>query len=142
MHDSMASFYGGYDQTGLGRLPRFWRIQVAIAISALALLAFVAADVSAYESAVAEVHVTSVTWYADDEWLATTGGFNAHPAQTFVLSETCEIFCFYFSSAAVNAPFTLAHVSIVNEPIQYTNLTIQAPSTSYQGVLNITLVVA
>ena len=144
MHDSVAAFYGGYDQVGFRRHPRSrvpW-ISVAIAVSAVALLVFVAADVSAYEGVTAEVHVTSVTWYADDVWLATTGGFSAHPSEQFVLSETCQIFCFYFSGASVNAPFTLAQVSIVNVPVQYVNLTIQAPSTTYQGTLNITLEIA
>lgn len=144
MHDSVAAFYGGYDQVAFRRPPflRVRWVQMAIAVSAVALLVFVAADVSVYEGATAQVRVTSVTWYANAIWLATTGGFAAHPSETFVLSETCELFCFYFKGASVNAPFTLVQVSIVNTPIQYTNLTIQAPATSYQGTLNITLEVA
>ena len=144
MHDSVAAFYGGYDQVGVRRLPRLRvrGIQLAIAVSVVALLVFVAADVSAYEAVTAEVHVTSVTWYANAVWLATTGGFAAHPSEKFVLSETCQLFCFYFKGASVNAPFSLVQVSIINVPVQYTNLTIEAPATSYQGTLNITLQVA
>jgi hypothetical protein len=141
MHDSVATFYGGYDQAGLVRLPllRVRWVQVAIGVAVVALLLLVAADVSAYSSATAEVRVSAVTWYADGQLLATTAGFTAHPSQAFVLSETCELFCYNFKGAAVGAPFTLVHVSIVNEPIQYTNLTIQAPSAAYSGTLNITL---
>lgn len=144
MHDSVAAFYGGYDQVEVRRLPRLHirAIPLAIAVSVVALLVFVAADVSAYEAATAEVHVTSVTWYANAVWLATTGGFAAHPSEKFVLSETCQLFCFYFKGASVNAPFSLVQVSIINVPVQYTNLTIEAPATSYQGTLNITLQVA
>jgi hypothetical protein len=39
----------------------------------------------------------------------------------------------------VSSPFQLASVTITNQPIQYANLTIRAPSNSYSGPLNITL---
>ena len=141
MHDSVATFYGGYDQAGLGRLPRLKisRIVLAMAVALLLLVVFVAADVAAIEAFPASVHVTEVNWFIGNQSIANISGFAAHSSQTFVLTETCELFCFNFNGATVSAPFQLVHVSIVNEPIQYTNLTIQAPASAYSGPLAIYL---
>ncbi|HTZ61336.1 MAG TPA: hypothetical protein VMC82_01655 [Thermoplasmata archaeon] len=143
MHDAVATFYGGYDQAGLGRLPRLrirW-IQLAIGVAAVVLLALVAADAYAIASPPPTVDITSVTWYAAGSLAATSAGFTVHAGQKFALTETCELFCYNFKGASVAAPFSLVAVTIVNEPVQYTNLTIQAPTSGYSGVLNITLVV-
>ncbi len=141
MHDSVAAFYGGYDQTGLGHLPLLkirW-VQLALGVAAVTLVVLVAADAYAITGAPATVEVTAVTWYVEGALAASTNGFSVHASQSFVLTETCELFCYNFKGAAVSGPFTLEKVSIVNEPVQYTNLTIRAPSSSYSGVLNITL---
>ncbi len=141
MHDSVAAFYGGYDQTGLGRLPLLkirW-VQLAVGVAAVTLIVLVAADAYAISAPPATVEVTSVTWYVEGQLAATTNGFSVHASQSFILTESCELFCYNFKGAAVAAPFSLVSVSIVNSPIQYTNLTIRAPSSSYSGALNITL---
>ncbi len=140
MHDSVATFYGGYDQTGV-RLPslRIRWIQLAIAIAVVALLTFVATDVYLIDAPPPKVQVTTVNWYAGSTLVATTAGFTVHTSQAFILSETCEIFCYNFNGASVSAPFQLVNLSIVNEPVQFTNLTIRAPGGSFDGQLSITL---
>jgi hypothetical protein len=42
----------------------------------------------------------------------------------------------------VSSPFSLVGPAIVDQPIQYVNLTIQAPPAEYDGMLEITLEIA
>ena len=142
IQDAMASFYGGYDQAGyIRRAPtRISGKLVAIAIATIALLAFVAADVAALESPPVVVKVTVVNWNVESFPLTTAGGFAMHPSQSVSLTLTCSSYCYRFSdSASVSAPFKLVSFSVVYAPIQYTNATVQAPSSGYDGPLTITL---
>lgn len=143
MHDSVASFYGGYDQTSLPQLPRLRvsRLWLAVAVALVVLLFFVAADVAALTTPPVKVQVTAVNWVVEGSTIASTAGFTVHGSQKFLLTETCQIFCYNFKGAAVSAPFQLVALSIVNQPAQFTNLTIQAPSSAYVGPLTVTLVV-
>ena len=144
MPDPLANFYGGYDPSGLPQLPRLGirPIHIAIIVAVIALLIFVAADASAAESLAPNVHVTSVSWWADGTELTTSAGFTVRASQTFLLSVTCQVFCYDFDGATVGLPFHLVRVAIVSQPVQFTNLTIQAPSSAYDGPLTITLELA
>ena len=143
MHDSVATFYGGYDQTGVGRLPslRFKPIYLAVGAAVIVLLILIAADVSAAGSSPASIHVSSVQWYVGQTLLASTGGFTVSSGQHFVETLSCTMVCLNFVGASVAVPFTLVSFSVVNEPAQYTNLTIAAPSSGYSGILSITMLV-
>ncbi len=140
-HDAAAVFYGGYDQVGRLRPTRLHlsRIALAVVVAGIVLIAFVAADVAALENPPPLVRVTSVNWVVLDSLLAASAGFTLHPTQSTELSETCNGFCFTIDSVSVSAPFTLVSDTIVNSPVQWVNLTVQAPSTSYDGNLTITL---
>ncbi len=113
------------------------RVILAVAVGVLAVL--VVADVGAFMSAEGTSHVTSVGWYAEGEFLSSSGGFAVHASSTFTLTITCDLICYNFDSASVSAPFHLVRLSVVNEPIQYTNVTIRAPASGYTGPLSITL---
>ena len=141
MHDPEATFYGGYDQAGVGRLPslRFSRIGLAIGVAAVALLLLIGSDVVAFDDRIAAVEVTSVNWVVGGHSIASTEGFTAHTSERFLVAETCQIFCYNFDGATVNPPFQLVGMSIVNAPVQYTNLTVRAPGSAYSGPLTITL---
>lgn len=141
MHDSVATFYGGYDQIGIGRSNplRISRVGLVVAVAAGVLLILIAADVAAYSSVSATIRVTSVSWYAEGELLTTDPGFSAHASQAVQLSLTCDSICFRVNGASVSAPFSLSTFSVVNQPVQYVNLTVTAPSTGYSGPLTITL---
>jgi len=141
MHDSVATFYGGYEQTGVGRLPRLRvpGVQLAIGVAAVALLMLVASDVAVIDNLPARVQVTSVIWLAGGQLVATTAGFTVVSSHSFTLEETCQLFCFNFDGASVSAPFQLVGVSITNQPVQYANLTIRAPAGAYMGPLSVTL---
>jgi hypothetical protein len=143
MNDPFATFYGGYDRVEVRRqtLLRIGWLQVAIGVALVFLLLFVAADVSAIETPPAAVDVTSVQWYVLGAVVASTGGFSVHAGQSFILSETCQLFCYNFKAATVSSPFQLAKLTIVNQPVQFVNLTIRAPSGGYSGALGITFVV-
>lgn len=143
MHDSVATFYGGYDQVGLVRrtplhLP--W-MAVVLGVAVLTLLSLIAADVAAYEARPASVNLTAVDWYAGSEPLTTSAGFTVHASQSFLLTLTCTSVCYLFSGASVSAPFVLLAFSMTNHPIQYVNVTVQAPASGFQGILTITLAV-
>ena len=145
-HDPVATFFGGYDQVGSLRRSRFdgpplhvSRNTLAIGIAAMALLAFVAADVSALENPPVVVKVTSVEWYALGFVIASSGGFNVRASQTIALSETCEGICLPVVGVSVASPFTLVRDTIVDQPVQWVNLTVRAPATSYDGNLSVTL---
>ena len=141
IHDSAATFYGGYDQTGVGRLPtlRLPRVQFAIAVASVALILLLASDVAAIGSEPAIVQVSSVDWFAGNISLGNSSGFRVVGSQTFHLTETCELFCFNFRGATVSSPFELLRFTVTDVPIQYANLTIRAPGSSYDGPLTITL---
>jgi len=140
-HDLVASFYGGYDQVGVapGRQWRIPRMTILIAIGAILLIAFIAADVSAYENLNVDVTVTSVAWVVDGEALSTTPGFSMHGGQSTTLTGLCDSFCLRWVGATVSAPFTLVAFTVAYHSEQITNVTIRAPSSSYDGPLTITL---
>jgi hypothetical protein len=115
------------------------RIRYLLAAAIVALVVLVAADVTLIANPAPTVQVVTVIWYAGPASLVTSNGFTIHASQKFVLSETCSLFCASFKGASVSAPFSLVGLSIVNQPIQYVNLTIQAPAAKYDGMLGITL---
>lgn len=142
MQDTGATFYGGYDQLyAVRRSPMRISAKVfAIAVALLLLLVFVAVDVSALETRPSVVQVTLVNWYAEGSLLTTSGGFSMHSGQTVSLSLTCSAYCYRLNGvASVSAPFTLVGLSVTYAPIQYANVTVQAPASGYDGPLTITL---
>jgi hypothetical protein len=140
-HDLVATFYGGYDQVGLSRPLRFRipRMAVLLAVAGILLCVFIAADVAAYQSLPVNVQVTSVNWFVETEALTTTPGFSLHGSQTTTLTGTCSTLCYRIIGATASAPFTVVGFSVVYHPIQYTNVTVRAPSGAYDGPLTITL---
>jgi len=141
MHDSVATFYGGYDQIGLARSNplQISRVGLVVALAAVVLLILVAADVAAFTSPPATVRVSAVNWYAEGQLLTTAPGFSAHASQSVKLSLTCNTICFRINGASVSAPFSLAAFSVVNQPVQYVNVTVTTPPTGFSGPLTITL---
>ena len=144
MHDSVATFYGGYDQVGAFRRPPLHipRVMVVLAVAMLTLVSFVAADIAAYQNRPSTVQVTVVNWDVGNQLLTTAGGFGLHGSQSTTLSLSCNSVCFLVTGATVSPPFVLTGLSIVNQPVQYVNATVQAPSGAYDGALTITLQVA
>lgn len=143
MHDYVASFYGGYDQAALRRVSRIrisW-LSVAIVVAAIVLIVFVAADAYAYENRPAEVKVSSVGWYAEGYLLTSEAGFTVHPSQLVEFPLTCSSLCLPWVGASVNAPFELVSFSVAYHMVQYTNVTVRAPGSAYDGPLSITLIV-
>jgi len=143
MHDAVATFFGGYETAGIGRrrpLRVRW-VPVALGVAVICLFAFVAADVSAYTSSTVAVNVTSVSWYAEGMLLTTVAGFSLHTSQTTTLTLSCDSICYRFNGATVSAPFTFVSFSVVNEPVQYTNVTVRAPSSAYVGPVTISLTI-
>jgi hypothetical protein len=140
-HDLVASFYGGYDQVGLARPVRLRipRMAAILAIAGILLVAFIAADVSAYQNLAVTVKVTSVEWFVEGEALTTSGGFSLHGSQSTTLSLTCSTVCYRFVGATASSPFTVLGFSVSYHPIQYTNVTVQAPTSAYDGPLSVTL---
>lgn len=114
-------------------------MHLVLGVSLVALVLLVAADVSAYESTTASVRVTTVSWYTEGSLLATTSGFSTHPSHTFTLTLTCSMICYNFAGASVSPPFQFVGFTLVNQPIQYANVTMKAPESSYQGPLVISL---
>jgi hypothetical protein len=141
MHDSVATFYGGYDQVGLLRPRRFhvpW-IYFGIGVAAITLVGVVAADVAAFTSGGAVVQVTAVDWYVEGSLLASTGGFSVHTSQDVQTTLTCSTVCFRITGAAVSPPFQFVSFSVSYSPIQYVNVTAKAPPAAYSGPLVINL---
>ena len=141
MHDSVATFYGGYDQVGMVRGER-WRtpwLRVAIVFAVIALILVIAADVAAFESPPTVVRVTSVEWYEGPIPLVTGPGFTVHPSQIVVLAISCAAICFPFHGVNVSAPFVLVSFTTTLPPIQNATVTVRAPATAYSGPLTITL---
>lgn len=141
MSRSVVSSRTGHLRASLRHIVEFGtrRAICVIGVAAVALALLVAADIGLVESSALTVRVATVDWYVGSASVASTSGFIVHPSQKFVLSETCELFCYNFNGVTVSTPFHLVAVSIVNQPIQYTNITIQAPTGSYDGMLGITL---
>lgn len=137
----MASFYGGYDLVERARpIQHKWSpILLLVAVTALVLLVFIAADVSAIAALPVAVHVSVVEWYAGIELLTTAPGFTMHSSQTVTLSLTCNFICYEITGATVNAPFHLTGFEVAYAPIQYVNASVTAPSSTYSGPLAITL---
>ena len=141
MHDSVASFYGGYDQVRFSRsemlpLPRRFLV---IGVAATMLLVAVAADVSALSAGSTVVKVTEVDWSVEGYALATAAGFTMHASNTVTVSLTCTSLCFRVVGVFVASPFEQVSASIVYAPIQYVNVTVVAPSSAYAGPLSISL---
>lgn len=141
LHDSVATFYGGYDQVGLIRSRRLHvpLTTVAIGVASVVLLVLIAADVSAYEARPVLVLVTQIEWYAEGELLGSEAGFSVHESEIVTLSLACEGLCYRFDGAAASSPFHVVSVAIVYHPIEYVNATVQAPSSGYAGPLTMTL---
>jgi hypothetical protein len=141
MYDPQAAFYGGYDRTHLTDRPllRFRWIQLVLAVAVVILVLFVAADALAISAAPVNVTVTSVTWATEGVDLATTAGLTVHGGQTFTVSLTCASICYRFVGATANAPFTVTAFTTELQPIQFTNVTLRAPSSTFTGALTITL---
>jgi hypothetical protein len=141
MRDYVASFYGGYDPVRLRRTSRLhisWTV-VAIAVAVVVLVVLVAADVSAYESRPAVVTVTSVGWYGEGYLLTTGPGFTVHGSQVELFPLTCRSLCLPWNGASVSAPFQFVSFSVAYGALQYTNVTVRAPATAYDGPLSIFL---
>ncbi len=142
MQDYVATFYGGYDHVALRRSHRphvSWLV-VLVGVALLVLVGVVAADVSAFENPPAVVHVTSVGWYAQGGILLnTSAGFTVHPSEAISFTLACSAVCLPWDAASVSAPFTLVSFSVSYSAVQYTNLTVRAPSSGYAGPLDITL---
>ncbi len=143
MHDSVATFYGGYDQVARRRIARLRisRVWIALVVAVVVLVVFVAADVAAYQAGAAVVHVTEVNWFAGGELLTTTAGFTLHPSEATTFPVVCQLFCVTWTGASVGAPFSLAGFTSATGAVQYTNVTVRAPASAYSGPLNITLLV-
>jgi len=143
MYDSVATFYGGYDSVRYLRRPsvRFSRNALILAVAGVVLLGFVAADVGAFANLPVSVQVTGVSWYAEGELLTTSGGFTLHSSQSTTLVLTCDTICWAVDGASVSAPFHLVGLTVIDQPVQYVNVTVQAPSTAYHGGLTIDLAV-
>ena len=114
-------------------------MHLLLTASLVLLVVLVAADVSAYESVTAAVRVTAVSWSTEGSLLATSAGFSTHTSRTFTLTLTCSLICYNFAGASVSPPFEVVGFSLVNQPIQYANVTLKAPDTSYNGPLAISL---
>jgi hypothetical protein len=111
-----------------------------VAIAGLVLLGFLSADVALYEgSPTVVVQVTAVEWFIPGTSLATTAGFVMHASERVTVTLTCSTTCVRISGATVQSPFTLVGFSVVYHPDQYTNVTVQSPSTSYMGPIAIEL---
>lgn len=114
-------------------------MHLLLGASLVLLVVLIAADVSAYGSATASVRVTAVSWYTEGSLLATSTGFSTHISRTVTLTLTCNLICYNFAGASVSPPFEFVGFSLVNQPIQYANVTLKAPDTSYNGPLVISL---
>lgn len=140
-HDPAAVFYGGYDQVALRRPApvhvRWTTVAIALATAVLAVLT--AADVSAYTESPVIVRVTSVDWYAGTVLLTTSPGFSLRPSATTTFPLVCELFCVPWTGASVSAPFQIVNFTETATSVQYTNITVRAPPTAYDGSLTITL---
>jgi hypothetical protein len=141
--DFVASFYGGYEPVRAYRAPsiRIPRTTLLIGVAVVALLVFVVADVYAFEGLAVPVRVTAVDWQFEGTELATSPGFTAHAGQVVSVSLVCSTICYRFASASVNAPFTLVAWSLSYHPDQYTNVTVRAPTSAYDGPLTVSLAV-
>ena len=141
MQDYVAAFYGGYDQIAGARLSRLnipW-MALALAVAAVVLVVLVAADVSALEDRPPIVQVTSISWYAEGYVLVAGAGFTIHGSSSFQIPLQCSGFCLPWNGATVNSPFQLLNFSVQYHSVRSTNVTIRAPSSSYDGPLSITL---
>lgn len=141
MYDPQAAFYGGYDRTNLTTRPllRIRWIQFGLGLAVVVLVLFVAADAYAISAAPVNVTVSSVSWTTAGAELATTSGLTVHGGQTFTVSLSCASLCYRFVGATASAPFAVVGFTTELQPIQFTNVTIRAPSSEFTGALTITL---
>jgi hypothetical protein len=105
----------------------------------VALVLFVAADAAAISAAPVSVTITSVTWTTEGVELVSTSGLTVHGGQTFTVSLTCASLCYRFVGATANLPFTVVGFTTELQPIQFTNVTVRAPSDAFTGALTVTL---
>lgn len=139
--DPLATFYGGYERTHLVRPPwlRIRPIQIAIGVAVLALISVIVADTTLLAAGPPKVTVTAVEWEVGGAVLTATAGFQAHPSQSIVLTLSCSSLCYRFTGATVNSPFQVVSFVSIDSPIQFTNVTVRAPSSAYSGELIVSL---
>jgi hypothetical protein len=142
MRGTFAAFNGGYDRTALVRRPAFHLhpIRIAYIIAVPVLAAFLASDITLATGSSPSVRVSTVDWDVDGAVLATAAGFEARPSHVVTLTLTCTELCYRFSGATANSPFVVTAFSTTDQPIQFTNVSVQTPSSGYTGVLTISLV--
>jgi hypothetical protein len=142
MRDPFAAFYGGYDRTALVRRPalHLHPIRIAFLIAVPVLAVFVVSDVALATGTTSSIRVTAVDWEVDGAVLATAAGFEARPSHVVSLTLTCTDLCYRFTGATASSPFVVTAFSTVDQPIQFTNVSVQTPSSGYTGVLTISLV--
>jgi len=135
------AFHGGYIHAPFHLHAPLRPSQIrGLLVTAIAVLVvLVVLDVATYEDGATITRVSGVGWYAEGELLASTPGFSVHASQTFTLTLTCNFICYNFNGASVSPPFQLVAFSVVNQPIQYANVTLKSPSSGFDGPLTITL---
>ena len=133
--------YGQHGHLHALRLPRLGTpsTSLVIGVGLGVLMVFVSADVAIYASQPVIVQVTAVEWFIPGTALATTSGFSMHNSEWVTVTLTCSSVCFRFSGATVETPFTLESFSVVYHPIQYVNVTVESPPSSYTGPIAIEL---
>jgi len=149
MRDGVAAFYDPYASpfSVEGRLGLRYRRSIplvsnqvlALAVAAVALLAFVVADVGAFEAVPVKVTVTQVQWMVGNFSLANGSGFTVRAGTEFPLRAVCEVFCVPFTAVTVNAPFSLLNATIAYPYYEYVNVTIRAPAHAYSGPVTLDL---
>ncbi len=141
MHDSVATFYGGYDQVATRRLApaRVPWTRVALVLAVIVLLVVVAADVAAVTTSAVPVRITAIDWYAEGGLLTSTSGLTVRGGTTFVATLECSTVCFRVTGVTAAAPFQVAGVLISYSPDQWVNVTVRAPTSSYDGPLTLTI---
>jgi hypothetical protein len=114
-----------------------------VGVACLVLVGFVSADVTMLSQAPpATVEVTAVEWFVPGAPLVTTAGFSMHSSERVTVTLTCSSVCYRISGATVEPPFTLVSFSVAYHPIQYTNVTLESPSSAYVGPIAISLSLA
>jgi len=136
--------YGEHAQLRFLRPARLGSPSVSVIVGVVLgiLIVFVSADVTLYASQPIPVQVTAVEWFIPGAPLTTTSGFSMHGSEWVTVSLLCSTVCIRFSGATVEPPFTLESFSVVYHPDQYTNVTVQSPSSSYTGPIAIELNIA
>ena len=112
---------------------------ILVVVACFVLLGFISADVGALTSLPVKVTVTQVNWAVANLSLGNSSGFGVLAGHEFTVRLECEIFCVKFVGASVASPFVLVADSISFPWFEYVNVTLRAPSSAYQGPVNIAL---